>query len=280
MPLEGDIYRGEVLPAPVPTAESVVAASTTSSSGTFITGRLGALAALVEHAITRWARSRRQGSSASSQSSGSTSLRSSIYTPSRPRLSRWRQRRTSSANSRSIHSEREVAARLRVRHKIRRVDRGFTLYIPPNLNPEISVTQLLESFDTPQSISRTTSLPIVLNRLEATLKKASRLNKVKTKGKQRQHSLGVPPLSLHHNFMSHTMSTRAASFGDLSALRSSRKQKEHSKGTRTPNDTIPGGSRELNRAPKAWWLDVVSPTWDDLQTIGKVRSKCKLVVLC
>lgn len=279
MPLEGDIYRGEVPPAPVPTAESVAAAaSTTSSSGTFITGRLGALAALVEHAITRWARSRRQGSSASSQSSGSTSLRSSIYTPSRPRLSRWRQRRNSSAKSRSIHSEREVAARLRVRHKISRVDRGFTLYIPPNLNPEISVTQLLESFDTPQSISRTTSLPIVLNRLEAALKKASRLNKVKAKGKQRQHSLGLPPLSLHHNFMSHT--TRAASFGDLSALRSSRKQKEHSKGTRTPNDTISEGSRELNRAPKAWWLDVVSPTWDDLQTIGKVRSKCKLVVSC
>jgi len=27
---------------------------------------------------------------------------------------------------------------------------------------------------------------------------------------------------------------------------------------------------EFNRAPKAWWLDVASPTWDDLQTIGKL----------
>lgn len=276
MPLEDDIYRGEI-PAPVPIAESVAAASSiSSSSGTFVAGRLGALAAVVDHAITRWARTRRRSSSTStstsSQSSSSTSLQSSIYTPSRPRQSRRRQRRSSSANIRSLNSERQVAARLRARQKIRRVDRGFTLYIPPSLNPKIPVNQLSEHLDRPQqSISQTTSLPITLDCLEAALKKASRAKKVK--GKQRQQSLGAPPLSLHHDYMS-DVPTRPASFGDLSALRSSvqGKQKEYFQGTLTPSEPTPGGSHEFNRAPKAWWLDVASPTWDDLQTIGKVGT--------
>ncbi|KAJ8595918.1 hypothetical protein M405DRAFT_782479 [Rhizopogon salebrosus TDB-379] len=66
--------------------------------------------------------------------------------------------------------------------------------------------------------------------------------------------------------------TRPASFGDLSALRSSvqGKQKESFQGTLTPSEPTPGGSHEFNRALKAWWLDVASPTWDDLQTIGKL----------
>lgn len=274
MPLEDDIYRGEI-PATVPIAESVAAASSiSSSSGTFVTGRLGALAAVVDHAITRWARTRRRSSSTStsSQSSSSTSSQSSIYTPSRPRQSRRRQRRSSSANVRSINSERQVAARLRARQKIRRVDREFTLYIPPSLNPKIALNQQSEHLDRPQqSISQTTSLPITLDRLEAALKKASRAKKVK--GKQRQQSLGAPPLSLHHDYM-FDVPTRPASFGDLSALRSpvQGKQKESFQGTLTPSEPTPGGSHEFNRALKAWWLDVASPTWDDLQTIGKVGT--------
>ncbi|KAG1757622.1 hypothetical protein EDB19DRAFT_1901130 [Suillus lakei] len=271
IPLD-DIYRGKVPPALVPIiAESVApASSTSSSSGTFITGRLGALTAVLEHAITRWAR--RRSSSASSSSSSSTSLHSSIYTPSRPNQSRRRQRQTSFANMHSTHSEREVAARLRVRQEIRRVDRGFTLYLPPNLNPEITVTRLSESLDRPQeSVSQTTSLPVALNCLEAALKKASRAKK--GKGKQRQFSLGIPSLSLHHDYMSDGVLSRPASFGDLpAALRSSvqGKRKEYSSGNRTPNESAPGVSPESNRAPKAWWLDVASPTWDDLQTIGKL----------
>jgi len=27
---------------------------------------------------------------------------------------------------------------------------------------------------------------------------------------------------------------------------------------------------ESNRAPKAWWLDVSSPSWEDMRAIGKV----------
>ncbi|KAG1749948.1 uncharacterized protein EDB91DRAFT_1235379 [Suillus paluster] len=268
-----DIYRGDVPHAPAPTiAESVAPASSTSSSGTFITGRLGALAAVVEHAITRWARRRSSSASISSPSSSSTSFRSSIYAPSRPRQTRRRQRRTSSANMRSTHSEREVAARLRVRQKIRRVDRGFTLYLPPSLSPEIAVTRLSESLNRPQQpVSRTTSLPVALNWLEAALKNASRGKK--SKGKQRQLSLGTPPPSLHHHYMSDSVPSRSASFGDLSTTLQSSvqgKRKEYFPRNRTPHDPTPGGSHEFNRAPKAWWLDVASPTWDDLQTIGKL----------
>ncbi|KAG1864249.1 hypothetical protein DFJ58DRAFT_655998 [Suillus subalutaceus] len=271
---EDDIYRGKVAPALpiIVESESVAPASSASSlSGSFIThtGRLGALAAVLENAITRWARRRSSSASASSSSSSSASFHSSIYTPSRPSR---RKRRTSSANMRSTHSEREVAARLRVRQKIRRVDRGFTLYLPPSLNPEITLTRLSESLDrSQQPVSQTTSLPVVLNCLEAALKKASRAKK--GRGKQRQFSLDIPPLPLHHDHMSDAMLCRPASFGDISsALISSvpGKQKEFSSGNRMPNELASGGSPEFNRAPKAWWLDVASPTWDDLQTIGKL----------
>lgn len=273
MPSEDDIYRGKVPPALPAIAESVApASSTSSSSGSFITGRLGALATVLENAITRWARRRSSSASTSSSSSSSASFHSSTYAPSRPRHSRRRKRRTSFANMRSTHSEREVAARLRVRREIRRVDRGFTLYLPPNLNPEITTTRLLESLDRPQqSVSHTTSLPVALNCLEAALKKASRAKK--GKGKQRQFSLGTPPLSLYHDYMSDDLLCRPASFGDLSAALSPSvqgKQKEFPPGNRTPNESSPGGLPEFNRAPKAWWLDVASPTWDDLQTIGKL----------
>lgn len=271
---EDDIYRGKVPSALPIIAESVAPASSTSSltsSGSFIAGRLGALAAVLENAITRWARRRSSSASTSSSSSSSSaSFHSSIYTPSRHRHSRRRKRPTSFANMRSTHSEREVAARLRVRQEIRCVDRGFTLYLPPGLNPEITMTRLSESLDRPQ---QSVSLSDVLNRLEAALKKASRAKK--GKGKQRQFSLGTPPLFPHHDYMSNGVLKRPASFGDLSsALLSSvqGKQKEFSSGNRKPNESAPGGSLELNRAPKAWWLDVASPTWDDLQAIGKVGT--------
>jgi len=123
-----------------------------------------------------------------------------------------------------------------------------------------------------QPVFQTTSLPTAVNRLEAALKKATKAKK--SKRKQRQHSLGAPPPSLHHDYMSDNVPSRPASFGDLAALRSSvkGKRKEYFPGHHTPNDLPPGSSHEFYRAPKAWWLDVASPTWDDLQTIGKVGT--------
>lgn len=270
MPSEDDIYRGKVPPAIPIIAESVASASSTSSfSGSLITGRLGALAAVLENAITRWARRRNSSASVSSSSSSSSSTSShSIYTPSRLRHSRRRKRRTSSANMRSTHSEREVAARLRVRQEIRRVDRGFTLYLPPSLNLEIT-TRLSETSDRSQrSVSQTTSLPVTLNCLEAVLKKASKAKKIK--GKQRQFSLSIPPVSAHHDYMSNGVLSRPASFDDFSSALLSSVQTKHKKFSSGNCTLTPGGSPELDRAPKAWWLDVASPTWDDLQTIGKL----------
>jgi magnesium transporter len=133
------------------------------------------------------------------------------------------------------------------------------------------MTRLSASLDRPQpAVCQTTSLSVVLNCLEAALKKASRAKK--GRGKQRQFNLDTLPLSLHHDYMSDGVLIRPASFGDLSSALSSvqGKQKEFSSGNRTPNEPAPGGSPEFNRAPKAWWLDVASPTWDDLQTIGKL----------
>jgi magnesium transporter len=57
--------------------------------------------------------------------------------------------------------------------------------------------------------------------------------------------------------------SRPASFTDLRALHKTRKGKQRDTSTTPP-------SIENQKAPKAWWLDVSSPTWEDMRAIGKL----------
>jgi magnesium transporter len=70
-------------------------------------------------------------------------------------------------------------------------------------------------------------------------------------------------------------SSRPASFTDLTVLRTTRKGKEKDMHLRPQTSLpmhIPIEMGEGNRAPKAWWLDVSSPTWEDMRAIGKVNN--------
>lgn len=66
-----------------------------------------------------------------------------------------------------------------------------------------------------------------------------------------------------------------ASIKDLGVPRITKKGKEKEALFRphtSPPTPIPIEVGEGSRAPKAWWLDVSSPTWEDMRAIGKVNN--------
>ncbi|KAJ7487560.1 hypothetical protein B0H11DRAFT_1099387 [Mycena galericulata] len=75
-----------------------------------------------------------------------------------------------------------------------------------------------------------------------------------------------PPKSTHLHFMLPDViktPSRAASFTDLTALVDSQRKGKQRQGQAPPTD-------RLNSMPKAWFLDVSSPTWEDMRAIGKL----------
>ncbi|KIJ21792.1 hypothetical protein PAXINDRAFT_95290 [Paxillus involutus ATCC 200175] len=269
-----DIYRGDYLPPRPADVESCSSppsessSSSSSSSGSFITG-IGALAAVVEHAITRWARRNSSASSSSTSSLSSKSHRSSVFT--RSRHHRRRRQKLSTATLQSLASERDIAARIRARHESRRVPREFTLYLPPELNFGRSDLSSPSPRYPTEHVYRSSSLPQLLNELESCLKKSSKLRKNKEKA---QAMSSLSPLSIYQDHAlpdSMRAPSRPASFTDLTALRPSRKGKQkESTGVRLAVSPVPGIPPDIRRAPKAWWLDVANPTWDDMRSIGKL----------
>ncbi|KAH7883545.1 hypothetical protein F5I97DRAFT_1813481 [Phlebopus sp. FC_14] len=267
-----DIYRGVRAPAAVPVDVQSVSSSSSSSSGSFLTG-IGALAAVVEHAISRWARRNTFDSSSSSSTSSvsSYSRRSSILNYPRSRSGRHRGQRSSSVNVQSLTSERDIAARIRARQQARQVLREFTLYLPQELGFDGFQSSTFHPSHPAHHVCKAFSLPHVLAELENFLKRSSRLRKTKEKARKLSP---IPSDLLYQDFLlpdTIKAPSRPASFTDLTALRPSRKGKrDEFVGTRTPPSILPGAPSYQRRAPKAWWLDVASPTWDDVRAIGKL----------
>lgn len=250
-----DIYRGDRQHRP-PDVHSITSTSTSTSASTSIP-RIGALATVLEQAISRWAR--RNSSGSSSTSTASSYSNSSAYPHTRRHGKRRKTRSTSISTS--IASERAISARLRARQEARLVPREFVLYLPPEMtlggrHPSASHTS--------QDIFRGSSLPLVLSALENGLKKTA-----KRKGKKAvrptdpslpSHNIGISPdFPQPHS--------RPLSFVDVAETGQS---KDKQKAVMRNGPTLMR-SRIVGRAPNAWWLDVASPTWDDMRTIGKVR---------
>lgn len=263
-PLENDdIYRGDPLGPPPRSPSPISIASSSSSSSFFTTGRLGAIAAVVELAISRWARARSPSSSRSSSPSSSHS----IATESRCHSVRRRERRSASGN---FASEKEVSARIKAREESRRIARDFTLYLPPPLTS-----------GTPSSsrIYQTSSLSSALDRLDSALKKSAKARRNQDRGRSHKASHRHEHPEEHHHHMLPIVKapSRAASFVDLSTLRKQGKHKgkEVVAGLQPPIPTrkVPSSSNttgDTHKTQKAWWLDVSSPTWEDMRAIGKV----------
>jgi magnesium transporter len=273
-PEVGAIYRGGPLFRPQVRSSSPhslrsasTSSSSSSSSSSFFAGRLGAIAAVVELAISRWAR----GRTSSSSDSSSSSSQSSITTQSRSRVSRRRRRRSGSSHLHSIQSERDIRARIKAREESRQISREFTLYIPPGLvsaqppphgNEEAALS----------GVSRTTSLPSVLAKLEAALRRSTKARRAYDRSRNPK-LLSVPlhdPMAHHHYMLPDSIS-----WPDVTTSRKGRKGKERDNGAVTEPVTMAPSPSETAGAivnHKAWWLDVARPTWADMSAIGKVTS--------
>jgi magnesium transporter len=254
-----DIYRGSSLQYRVPEVDRVsssISPSTTSAS-THLVRR--AIATLVELAILRWARSSSSTSSDSSFSyahNGATRRQTSRQRhPNRPSIY------TADADTTYIARAREVAERAR------HVPREFHLILPA-FQPPLYM-------EPPHRILQTSSLSPALAQLIITLRRARRTRSDTilrcSRTPTQLSNMQLPP--------SDTLDSDSPT--DTLGLQSdtSTKQDRHhirSKQTQTilrpsiGTASWPGGSVVGERA---WWLDVASPTWEDMRAIGTVNFK-------
>lgn len=278
---DGDIYRGQPPSTPRPGRSGSVSSSSSSSSSSSastVGGPLGALAAVVERAITRWARANWSTSSLDSDSDASSS-KSSFRTTNKS-VNRRRKRNPSLADLNRANSEREVAARIRAREERRYVEREFSLYLPPALSPSYHPSSKSPPTTEEQRTTRTTSLPSVLSRLDAALKRSSKARRPRNRPRpSRQTPLEGPvPLLPHLDYMLPDAgpSSQPESATELPTLQKVRKGKQRVGAAATPDPPTPGVGTRIPDASnqQAWWLDVASPTWEDMRAMGKVRYVC------
>ncbi|KAI8990503.1 hypothetical protein BD414DRAFT_483861 [Trametes punicea] len=273
---EHDIYRGGRRPSPPPRSPSPSPSSETSSSSSSIFGgRLGAISAGVEHAISRWARAWASSSTLSS----STSSSASVISLTKSQTTRRRRRRPRSlATIHNARSEREVAARIKAREDLRNIPRDFVLYTPTPSDPteRIIPGQTRKRPPPREPVFRTTSLEEVTSRLSAVLKERGRARRLRM---EPVSPIASRPLSPHHDYMLSDESDVARPSPSLPMRSSIQAKGKHKVPASRSAHSFPAVSTTKNqlsgrittsRVPKAWWLDVSSPTWEDMCTIGKL----------
>ncbi len=277
-----DIYRGDGCSTPQSqesgSATSTKSLSDTSASPSRLPGRrLGALATRLERAITRWARRNWADSSSSIASSGtSNSFRSSFRTTNK---SSRRRRPPSIADiQHREESERAVAARIRAREIGRVVPREFNLYIP------LSHSQDTGPIEEEQQVVRTFSLDVMLPHLNPLLRNSG------IHRHRPRHRSHVPRTELDYNHryshllhphLVHSAEDDSNNTSHSDVLRSLEKGKDKISSSPDPLQTVSTsrGDPVVGKPRQAWWLDVASPTWEDMKTLGRVNSLRVLVLL-
>ena len=272
-----DIYRGEPSQPqqPLYAASSVISTSTTSSASSLLAAsRLGAIAAKLELAISRWAKNVR-GNSSTSESSSSHSPSSSIVTLTKSQHTRRRGRRSSVSSLPTLQSEREISARIsrmKALEESRRIPRHFTLYIPHSIslrslqNHSGAAMDIGGRHSANQSLTSSTSLTLVLNQLDLVIKNAGRNRR--TRQRHRNPPRNTSSLDLF-SFPSQFVHDHQFSSGPDPPGTRSRKGKHRESSTAAESNPI---MEEPIFKSQAWFLDVANPTWADLRAIGKVRS--------
>ncbi|TFK57129.1 hypothetical protein OE88DRAFT_100299 [Heliocybe sulcata] len=284
---DGDIYRGDPPGRPSsPDTHSVISSrsstSSSSSENSVIGRRLGAIAAVVEHAIARWARGNASISSAASTISSASSVRTLAKS-----VSRRRRRRPSLASiHENVQSEREIAARLKAREEYRHISREFTLYLPKSLCQSLDAFGVKEKGarrQHPERVTTTTSLPFALHYVDAALKKSTKTHRNRDRSGQTQprpdHPKDIGYFNLHHDYMvpnSLGPTLRPTSFPDASAPSSAKKGKRREENRLKQPVASPSSGTSVDSRPRssipqrAWWIDVASPTWEDMKAFGKL----------
>lgn len=163
--------------------------------------------------------------------SSSSSSRSSVITLSRPQWLRIRRRR-SVATVQSEQSERDIAAHISLL-KAREESRQVPRNFTLYLPPSLS-----SSKDAAPCITPTTSLPLLLQQLDIAVKKATKAHR----SYDRQH---------------------------LPSSKSHAKRPMRHQDYMLPSSAEPSIISQETK-PKVWYLDVASPTWEDMRTLGKV----------
>jgi magnesium transporter len=283
-----DIVRGDTLQTEQGSAASLKSISTVSSGSFRLAGgRLGTLATRLERAITRWARKNWADSSSSLASSDSTETsRSSFRTTNKSKKSSRRKRRPPSLADNQQHEQslRAVEARIRARGLGRIVPREFNLYSPPSFSSHSSQDIGLIEEEQEQRFIRTFSLDVMLPHLEHIRRKPGKPRRLRRRSR-------TTPSELDHFRLPRNLDPRrghSAKLEDPNAIRTNALEDpllkvEKGKGKDMIPSTIPppnppqtaSTSRRDSvegKPPQAWWLDVASPTWEDMRTLGKVSS--------
>lgn len=277
-----DIYRGEPSQPqqPLYTAPSVISTTTSSSASSLLAAtRLGAIAAKLELAISRWAKNVRGNSSSTSESSSSHSSSSSIVTLTKSQHTRRRGRRSSVSSLRTWQSEREISARIsrmKALEESRRIPRHFTLYLPLLISlrlPQNNSAAPMDIGDTNQSLTSSTSLTLVLDQLDLAMKNAGRNRR--TRQRHRNHPRNLSSLDLF-SFPSQLVHDNQFGSGPDPPTTRNRKGKHRESSTGAESITI---MEEPIFKSQAWFLDVANPTWADLRAIGKVRLAVILIYI-
>lgn len=270
-------------------AASSTSASTASSSSVRLPGgRIGTLATRLERAITRWARKNWADSSSSMTSSTSSETsHSSFRTRSKSKRSRRKRPPPSIADTiQREQSERAVAARIRAREIGRMIPPEFNLYCPPS-----SSLSDADNIEEEQRSVRALTLDKVLPQLEHIRRKP---------GKHRRpgHHSHAPRTELdqprhphrHHTHRGHLArlgahnAPRTDMLGDplLKVEKGKGKDKiSYIRPTPNPVQTASTSRRDPveGNPAQAWWLDVASPSWEDMRTLGKASGSLFLLLL-
>jgi magnesium transporter len=288
--VDHDIYRGDNRGDSRPTlrtSESGSAAvavsqgsSSNVSSGSFrlAGGRLGVLATRLERAITRWARNNWADSSSSvTSSTSSESSRSSFRTANKSSRRKRRPPNLADILQRE-KSERAVAARIRAREIGRAVPREFNLYVPPPSPSQDAWPPINQE----QRVLRTFSLDVVLPHLDPLLRRPGKHRRPQ----QRSRSTRTEPDQSGHPRHRHPHRDHSARDEACNASRTNAldgpsliagKGKDKIRSTTPSPNPLPTSSMfakdlVVEKAPQAWWLDIASPSWEDMKTLGKVSG--------
>ncbi|KDR84946.1 hypothetical protein GALMADRAFT_1322166 [Galerina marginata CBS 339.88] len=287
-----DIYRGNPPPQdPLDVAPSISSrslSSSSSSSFSFVAARrIGAIAAKLEHAISRWAKNVRGNSSnasdtSSSSSSTSSTSGSSIMTLTKFQLARRRRRMNRSVSSfRTLQSERDIVARItriKALEKSRQIPREFGLYLPLSMMPAVPQPQDAQigsdGVDASRRTTWTASLPLVLAQLDLAMRKPARHHRARPRHKgadledvDQSSGTRSPFFTRPHRGSSSVQRSHSAS---PAGARRAKKGKHRAM---PESIVIPKAQQtfeEFQPKPEAWFLDVANPTWADLKAIGKL----------
>ncbi|KAH9960920.1 hypothetical protein BC827DRAFT_1267969 [Russula dissimulans] len=278
-----DIFRGD-RHSTLQTPDSGSAASqksfSTVSSGliSLAGGRFGVLATRLERAITRWARNNWADSSSTHSSTSSDSTRSSFRTANKSKSSRRKRRPPSLKDlQQREQSERMVAARMRAREIARRaIPREFNFYCPP-LYPPQDATAIEEE----QQFVRASSLDVILPHLDHVLRKSGKTRRPRQRGRPPRVELDHPHRSHRHR---HSRGHSAKDEEEARNLNASRPDT-----LEVPLPTVAKGKDKVpnieplpyplqsaltypvaGKSPQGWWLDVASPSWEDMKTLGRL----------